>query len=418
MYAIKRIFMLVIVLIISQQMISAQDWTQWRGANRDGVAASFKNPKTYPNELKKEWTVDVGEGASSPVVSGNRIYLLSRLKEQETVSCLDLSSGKVLWRDAYSADYVIGEAAETLGKSPRATPLVYNGKLYTVGVSGSFSAYDAKTGKLLWRKNVADTGSQKAYPYYGYSISPLMTDGLLIAPIGGGKQSGLAAFNPDTGEVKWKWIGEYKDEGGGIGYSSPMLVQREGVRHLVMLTDTGLVGLAPSNGTLLWKFPFSLEWGNSVMPIIHNEHFIVSDKTSGTVAVRLFKKGNEWATEQAWQNKDFFFYMSAPVIKNNLMYGLSSKNKGQYFCLDLSNGKEVWKSQGRDGEYASLMLAGEDLLIQNLEGELIVTKSNAKTFEPIRRYKLANSSTWAHPVLLREQILIKDMSNLSLWDLK
>lgn len=419
MCSIKRAIMLFLVSAVFHQVVSAQeeDWTQWRGPNRDGIVTSYKGQKNYPKELKKKWNVAVGEGVSSPIISGNKIYLISRQNDKEVVSCLDLNSGKVLWSDGYAADYVVVEAGKSITKAPRATPVIQNGRLYTAGISGAVSSYEAKTGKLLWRKNVADK-SDKPYPQFGYSVSPLIVDGLLIVSIGGGAQSALAAFNAESGELKWKWVGEYKYVDEGIGYSSPIVIQRDGTSHLITLTDTALVGLSPSDGKLLWKFPFPLEWGTAATPIIHNQNIIISDKNKGTVAVRLFKKGNDWMTEQAWQNEDVFLYMSAPVIRENLLFGLSSRNKGQFFSLDLNTGKTIWKSEGRDGEHASLMIGGEDLFIQKLDGELLLIKCNAKTFEPIRRYKVADSSTWAHPILLQNQILIRGWTNLSLWDLR
>lgn len=417
MPSIKRIIILVLVLIAFNQSASAQDWTQWRGANRDGVITSFKSPKTYPAELKKKWSINVGEGISSPVVSGNIAYLISRQNEQETISAYDLSSGKTLWSNNYAADYNVLEYAKSINKAPRATPLMYKGKLYTMGISGVISAFDTKTGKLLWRKDVVGSG-ETPYPQFGYCISPLIVDGLLILPTGNGKESALAAFNADTGEIKWKWVGEYKSEDDGIGYSSPILMKKNGTLHLVVSTDKALVGLAPSSGTLLWQFPFALEYGTAGSPTIHGEHLIISDRNQGTVAINVSKKGNGWVAEQVWQNKEQFMHMTSPVYRGNLMFGMSPKKKGHYFCMDANTGKNIWATEGRDGEYSSLLLAGEDLFIQTVDGELIVTKSSDKGFAPMRRYKVADSQTWAHPVILNDGILIKDASNLSLWSLK
>jgi len=417
MNPMMKTILLFCVSFVFLQSISAQEWVQWRGPNRDGVVNSFKSPKIYPNELKKKWSINVGEGIASPIVSGNRAYLISRQNEKETISSFDVNSGKTLWSNSYDTDYIVNEAAKVINKAPRSTPLLHNGKLYTMGISGVISAFDAKTGKLLWRKDVVGSG-KIPYPQFGYCISPLIVDGLLILPTGNGKESALAAFNADTGEMKWKWVGDYQSVDDGIGYSSPILMKKEGTLHLVVSTDKALVGLAPSTGTLLWKFPFALEWAASLTPTIHGEHLIISDKNQGTVAIRVFKKGNDWTVEQVWQNQDPFMYMTSPVLRGNLMFGMSVKKKGQYFCLDANTGKDIWKTEGRDGEYSSLLLADEDLFIQTVDGELIVTKSSDKGFTPIKRYKVADSQTWAHPVLLRDQILIKDAMNLSLWSLK
>ncbi|HEY7160599.1 MAG TPA: hypothetical protein VH815_05035, partial [Acidobacteriota bacterium] len=120
--------------LISFQNLQAQDWNQWRGPNRDGSSPSFKQPKTFPEELKKVWSIEVGIGHSSPVVSGEKVFLFSRVADQEVVTAYGRETGKLIWKDAYDAPYTMNPAAINHGKGPKSTPLVANGKLYTFGI--------------------------------------------------------------------------------------------------------------------------------------------------------------------------------------------------------------------------------------------------------------------------------------------
>src|SRR5262249_10512832 len=149
----------------------AQDWPQWRGPNRDGVASSFTAPTVWPDKLKTIWKVSVGVGHSSPVVDGRRVFLLSRQEENEVASCFDFDTGKLLWRDGYPAPYSMNPAATSHGKGPKSTPVFSAGKLYTLGISGVLSCYDANTGRVIWRKEFTKQFKETS-PLYGTAMSP------------------------------------------------------------------------------------------------------------------------------------------------------------------------------------------------------------------------------------------------------
>src|SRR5688572_12131907 len=116
-------------LLVFCQLLRAQDWPQWRGAKRDGVAAGTAS-KAWPERLTQKWQTTVGVGHSSPVVAGNRIYLFTRQGEDEVVRCLELETGKEIWSDRYAVPYQMNRAATGHGKGPKSTPVISNGKLY------------------------------------------------------------------------------------------------------------------------------------------------------------------------------------------------------------------------------------------------------------------------------------------------
>ena len=396
---------------------AAQDWPQWRGPRRDGSAAAFKTPKQWPEKLTLKWRVPVGYGAASPVTAGRRIYLLTNQGKGEVVTALNLSDGRQVWQDAYPVTtYVPQEIEKELSKGPKATPVYEDGGLYTVGVTGIISAYDAATGKLRWRKEPKG-GMKEAFPVFGMAISPLVAGRLLVAPVGGSTHSKLTAFDVATGAVRWEWGAANLHPELGLGYSSPVLADLGGARQILFWSGRDLIGLAPESGKVLWQFPFRSQWDPVVTPVVHNGLVILSGNPMGTVAVRVSRQGDSWRAEQAWEQKEVFNYMATPVVAGNLLFGMSAKNKGQYYCLDAADGRKLWATEGREGDNASILSAGASLLILTNDGRLIVARNSGAGFESVRRYDVATTPTWSHPVLSGDQILIKDESNLSLWTL-
>jgi outer membrane protein assembly factor BamB len=399
------------VVALAKQPLAGQDWPQWRGPNRDGVVSSFSEPKVWPEKLKPIWKISVGTGHSSPVLAGGRIYIHTRQGEREVVSCLNLDTGKLLWQEGYPAPYTMNPAAVSHGKGPKSTPVISNGKLYTMGITGILACFDSDTGKVLWRKEFSREFKETS-PLFGVSMSPAVEGGLVIAHVGGHDQGALEAFNAETGEVKWSWKGD------GPGHASPIIVEQGGTRQVVTQTQKYLVGVSASNGKLLWSIPFTTDYDqNIVTPLLYQQMLIFSGLSKGTTAIKVIKKGNDWSTEKVWENPQISMYMNSPVLSGDLLFGLSHRNKGQFFCLDARTGATLWTSDGRQGENAAMVSAGDVLFLLTNDAELIVARKSAKGFEPIRRYTVAESPTWAHPVVMGPRILIKDASTLALWSL-
>lgn len=406
-----EIILLTAFLILLSASANAQDWTGWRGANRDGVIKGFAAPGTWPDKLNLKWKVQAGEGHSSPLVAGNRVYLHSRRAENEVVAAFDLSTGKELWSDSYPVSYTMHPAATGHGKGPKSTPVASDGKLYSFGITGIISCYTLQNGKLRWRKDF--TGQYKTTsPYFGTAMSPVVAGSLLIAHVGGHDSGALTAFNTETGEIKWTWKGD------GPGYASPIVVEIDGLSQIVTQSQQNIIGIALATGELLWKIPFDTAYvQNIVTPLVYQKTLILSGIDKGVFAVRVFKQGKEWKTETLWHNKAVSMYMSSPVMSGDLLFGLSHKNKGQYFCLDAKTGKTLWTSEPRQGENSAILLAGDLLFLLGDDAEMTIIRKSATGFEAVKKYSVAESATWAHPVVLRNQIIVKDVSSLALWSI-
>jgi outer membrane protein assembly factor BamB len=405
----NRHFVLAAALSGLATIVSAQSgidgWPQWRGPNRDGGIASFSPPSAWPDQLTRKWKVDVGLGYSTPILTGDRVYMFSRKDDNEVLAALDAGSGKAIWQRSYPAPFIINPAAARHEKGPKSTPTFAGGKLFTLGMSGIVTAFDAADGRQLWQKP-----APPASPLYHTAASPLVDRGLVIVHVGGHNKGALTAFDPATGAVKWAWNGD------GPSYGSPIAAELGGTRQVIVLTQENVVGVAEESGALLWKRPFSTNFSqNAITPIVYGDTVIVSGLEKGITAFKVFKRGAQWTTENVWDNQDVSLYMTNGVVVRDIVFGMSHRNSGQFFALDAKSGKTLWTSAPRQATNAAISHAGDLLFLLKDDGELIVARASASRFDPIKRYTVADSATWAAPAIAGNRIFVKDTSSLALY---
>jgi outer membrane protein assembly factor BamB len=388
--------------------VAVAEWPQWRGPNRDGLAAGVAAPSVWPKELKPLWKVTVGVGHASPVVSGGVVYQHARQGEEEVLLALDAATGKELWRaGATPAPYTVNPAASGHGKGPKSTPVVASGRVYTLGIAGLLSAHDAKTGRLVWRKDFSKQFPTTS-PLYGTAMSPIVVGDLLVAHVGGQDKGALVAFDAATGAVKWSYDAD------GPAYSSPVVLTAGGERQVVTFTQKELVAVSAATGQLLWKLPAKTAYDtNCNTPVVYKDTVVVSFEGGGLVALRPAREGGRWAAREVWRNEENELYMNTPVLAGSTLYGLSTRKKGQFFAVDAATGKTLWQGPGRMGENASIVNLGGTLLALTNDAVLYVLPASATAFAPSAQYTVAASQTWAHPVVLGDQILVKDETTLA-----
>lgn len=398
----------VLVGIICISSAQAQDWNQWRGPNRDGIVTSFTPPAVWPERPKQVWKVAAGSGHSSPIVSGDRVYLFSRFGEQEVLTAYDVGSGKQVWRQGYDAPYQMNSAATSHGKGPKSTPVMDRGRIFTLGISGILSAFDQSTGNVVWRHTFAKEYAP-SMPDFGASMTPIVDGEHVIAHVGG-LSGAIIAFNRTTGARVWTWQGD------GAAYASPIVATFGGTRHLVTQTRTHLLALSPSDGRELWRAPFTTDYDqNIVTPVAAGGLLIYAGLSKPTVGARVVQEGGAWKLREVWRNEDVPMYMSSPVAAGGALYGLTHRNRGQFFALDVATGRTLWTSPPRQAENAAIVVATNVLIATTTEGELVVMPENKQGHGVIRRYTLAESPIWAHPAFTSHGVLVKDAETLSLW---
>jgi len=403
---------ILVALLTTAEAPMAADWPQWRGPNRDGRAALAERRTAWPAALRPGWKVTVGLGHSSPIVQDGRVYLFSREGDEEVAAAFELATGKRLWRQSYPTPYTMNPAATGHGKGPKSTPVWSGGRLYTFGIAGTVSCFEAAAGKLVWRRDFQGQHRSTA-PLYGVALSPLVDKGLLILHVGGHDDGALLALDVATGATRWAW------KGSGPGYASPVVAELGGTRQVILQTQTHLAGLDAARGALLWSVPITTPYDqNAITPVVHGQTVIYSGLEQGIRAVRVVPRGGSWATEEAWRNGEVSMYLSSPVLEGGLLYGFSHRHKGEFFCLEAETGRLRWRSEGRQGENAALVAAGRDLLLLTDEAKLTVVRLGADGFVPLATFTVAASPTWAHPVPTEQGLLIKDVDSLALWNIE
>lgn len=406
-----RSLLLAVLLVSVASVMRAQgpapDWPQWRGPNRDGVVGSFTEPRAWPEQLTRRWKVEIGTGYATPLIAGNRIYMFSRRDGREVMQALDADSGKLLWQTGYPVSFTMNSAAARHGEGPKSTPVLSNGRLYSIGMTGIVTAFDAATGKQVWQK----PGSSLVPMYTSHAFSPLVERGLVIFHVGGHDKGALTAYDVNTGDVKWSWNGD------GPGYGSPVVADFGGTRQIVTNTQGKLVGVDAATGALLWERPFeSSNFTNALTPVVMGQTVIIANNAKPTTAFRVARDNNRWVTATAWENADApIGRMSNAVIVGDALFGLSNRNAGQYFAVDATTGKTLWTSEPRQAGNAAIARAGDVVFSLEEDGELVIFKRTGASFAPVKRYQVADSETWAQPSISGNRIFVKDVSSLALW---
>ncbi|MBN1818213.1 MAG: PQQ-like beta-propeller repeat protein [Sedimentisphaerales bacterium] len=400
----NRIVLSGCLIVLAAGLAFGQDWPQWLGPQRDGVA-TFSAPQTWPAKLVQKWSVNVGTGDATPVLVGDKVYVFARQGNEEVTLCLNAGDGKEVWKDHYEAQAVTGAAARHPG--PRSTPIVAGAKIVTLGVGGVLSCLDAESGKLIWRKDPFP----KVVPRFFTSMSPLVVDGKAIAHLGGAGNGGMIAYDLATGQEKWRWGGE------GPDYGSPVLLAADGVKQIVTLTEKSVVAVNAADGKLLWSLPFvpAGRAYNSVTPIVDGQTVIYAGAGRGTTAVKVEKQGDTFVTRELWKNADLAPQYNTPVLKDGMLFGLS--NSGKFYCIDAKTGDTKWAdstSYDRSG-FGQIVDAGSCLVALSSNGELMIFKPTGEKYEELARIKVSDTPTYACPVLSGKRIFIKDQDTVTLW---
>ena len=370
------------LLLLRAPSVRSDDWPQWRGPNRDGVCTETGLFESFPTDgLKIRWRVPVGWGFSSPVVAKGRVFLADseviKPQAKERVQCFDEATGNTLWTYVYDVDYEDWAFDPSQEIGPVATPIVQNGKVYTVGRCGHVFCFDARNGDVLWQRNMAQ---DYQVAFAAGSPSPLVEGDLLIVFAGGKSGACIVAVHKDTGADVWKALDE------SLTYSSPIVLNAGGKRQLIVWTQQSVTSLDPAAGTIYWQQRLATSGAYAVStPVVDNDRLLIgglmfqldSDKPAGTVL---------WPASKAPARR-IYSHTSTALFRGDHLY--SAKSSGELVCVDASNGAQVWESTEvtklKSGASIHLTPNGDSVLLYTDEGVLIRAQLSPDGYQEISR---------------------------------
>ncbi len=409
-FSIQSIFSTLLGVGLGADAAAAEGWTGWRGDGRDASVPAFEVPDVWPESLERVWKVEVGEGYSTALVDGDRIYQHARLEGEEVVWCLEAGSGRTVWREGIPIEFEPGRGGERHGRGPKSTPTLADGRIFTMSISGTLAAWNAKDGELLWKRDFRDR-FDKTHPYWGTATSPVVEGGRVYVHAGSCEEGALFCLDPATGAEVW-----VQDQHANC-YSSPLVEEVGGVRQLVEFNHHGLCGVDLESGEILWEsvYPHRGNNQNVPTPVLHDGLFVVGGEDRGVFAVRVERTEDEWRAERVWRHRDVSLEMSSPVVSDGVVYGFSHFKMGQLFGLDPESGEVLWRGEPRAGDNAQFLAVPGHVMALTDRGELHVMRSSREACEIVKTYELGTRGTWTAPALVDDGLLVKDGRELSLW---
>jgi outer membrane protein assembly factor BamB len=402
--------------------IDETDWPGFRGPRRDGVVRGTAIRTDWnarpPRPL---WRHPVGIGWSSFAVVDGLAYTQEQRGENEVVVCYDVQSGEQIWLHADESRFVDSQG----GDGPRATPTIFDGRLYALGATGLLNCLDPLTGDVLWSTNVLeDAGTGNLI--WGMCGSPLVYDDVVVVNPGLNDNRGtyaVVAYDRISGSPTWT-AGDTP-----AAYCAPRLETIDGVRQVLIFDAAGLGGYDAEQGTELWRFPWvTFSRINVAQPIVHGERDVLiasgysGSTKAGCTRLTISHTGDDWTVEQVYEKPtQLKLKFQSAVLKGDHVYGLDD---GILACLEFETGRRVWKDRAGTYGFGQLLLVGEHILVTNEKsGEVALVRATPERFEEVARFQaLGEDETsgivWNHPVLWNGLLLVRNAKEAACYDLR
>jgi outer membrane protein assembly factor BamB len=399
-------------LVTGEVAGAAEGWTQWRGPQRDGTlpAGAGSWPAVLGEEhLKQLWSAELGEGYSSPIVAGGKVFSVeTRAKKSEMARAFDLKSGAPVWANEWEGAMKVPFFASKNGSWVRSTPATDGGSLYVAGMRDVLVSLDAATGKEQWRIDFTEReGTQ--LPSFGYVSSPLIDGEAMYV------QAGMAVVKLDrrTGKTIWRVLADERAMYGSA-FSSPVIASIGGKRQLVVQTRAELSGLNLETGAVLWSTEVKAFRGMNILtPTVVGDEVFTATYGGGSMVYRVTRAGDAWSVSQLWNDEKIEGYMASPIVLDGYLYHLA-RDKHLY-CLDWATGAVAWKSKEKLGDYVSMVAKGTRVLCLNNEGELILFEASPAGFEELDRRRLTKEDTWAHLGVEDNMLVVRGLRSLAVY---
>ena len=377
-------------------------WTQWGGPHRNFQTEASGLKDTWPaGGPKVIWKRALGDGYSSPAVENGVLYTMYGRPREEIVLSADAATGKTIWERPNEMTF--RSDAPEMGNGPYSTPLLVGDRLFTTGVAGRLQCLEKKTGKLVWTQELwRDHRGTRLM--YGYSSSAIAFRDTVIVPVGGAGKA-LMAFRQSDGGVAWA------RNDFGNAYSSPLIINVDGLEQLVMLMDGAVFAVNPHNGDLQWRVPFQASYGIAVATPVWgpgNLLFISAEYDAGAKMVELQRDGLKTKVKELWSSNRLRLHHGNCMRIGDTLY-FSSGGKGSVAVLsavDARTGKVHW--QDRIISKATFVWADGKLITLDQDGTLMIAHPSPEKFNIVAKAALLERIAWTPPALVGTRLYIRD----------
>jgi outer membrane protein assembly factor BamB len=370
----------------------AADWPNYRGPNHDGVSSEAGCNTVWPEDGPKVlWKYSLGNGFASMAISNGRIYAMGNIDDDDFLYCLDAATGKEIWKKSYPCRLYDKQHEG----GPCATPTIKGNAVYTFSKDGDAIRFNASTGEIIWHKNLNKELGLK-HPTWYFAGSPLVVGDLVIYNAG----TYGTALKKSDGSLVWQ------SGKGACGYSTGVPFTIDGQQYVVMAVRRELVGLNPTTGQVMWKFPWKTAYDiNAADAIVAGETIFISSGYNKGCALLKISGSN---VTNIWQNKNMRNQINCSVLWQGHIYGFDGQvgGGGKLTCIDLTTGEKMW-SQGGMGT-GSLMIADGKMIILGEKGKLVIAEASPTGYKELASAEILTGKCWTVPVLANGRIYARN----------
>jgi outer membrane protein assembly factor BamB len=399
------------------------DWPQWQGPDRNAISKERGLLKVWPKDGPPlAWKITgLGGGDSAPSIAAGRMFGMSNRGSDQVVWAVSEADGKELWVTRLGAAYP--QRMPQSKEGPGCTPAVDGDRLYVLGMGGDLACLQVRDGSILWQHSLTNDFGGRV-PMWSYRESPLIDgDKLICTP--GSADATLVALDKMTGQPIWK---SAVPGARGASYASVIAFDFDGQREYVQLTQGTLVGVAASDGKVLWHYdkPANKNGINCSTPLYHDGAvFAASAYGAGGGLVKLKKDGDGGVTaDEVYFTKNMQNHHGGMILLDGCLYGANGGNSGGFLvCLDFQTGKVLWDE--RHGQHhvpkGSIALADDRLYYRTEDGTLLLIEPNPRQYVERGRFKQPDRTklpAWSHPVIANGKLYVRDQDALFCYDVK
>ena len=397
------LFANLVALTVPAGVSLADDWPQFLGPNRNGISAETGLIDAWPTDgLPVVWRTELGVSMSGMAIVGDRLYTMYQDEAVQYAVCLNANTGESIWIQEIAPAY-----QNQMGNGPRATPTVSGNQVFAYSGQGVLVALNAENGAKQWSA-LPVTEFLEEPADYGMACSPLVLDDLVVVTVGG-PEATLVAYHCNNGELAWK-VGSDR-----TGYSSPNLISINGRRQLVALTGNSVLGIEPTMGTLLWRYPFETDYDcNTATPIaVADKVFVSAGENHGCVLLTIDAEGDDVQAKVDWESQGRNSVMrnewQTSILWDGYLYGLDNVGSAgavtHLNCVDADTGKKKWQ-ETRFGK-SNFIAADGKMFGTTFDGEVFVVKISPEGFEELGRMQVLEATRQA-PALANGRIYVRD----------